>query len=92
MAPFNRINRLRFFQILRPHVGEDAAEQFGDALEAEFSPLTTKADLNATKAALSAEIDSLRESIKHDQQAMLLKATAIWAALLAAAVAISRLF
>lgn len=92
MATFNRINKLRFFQILRPHVGEDAAEQFGEALEAEFSPLTTKADLSATKAELSAAIESLRESIKHDQQSMLLKATGIWAALLAAAVAISRLF
>ena len=85
MATFNRINRLRFFQILRPHIGEDAAEQFGEALEEEFSPLATRADLKAA-------MDSLRESIKHDQQTMLLKATAIWAGLLAAAVAISQLF
>ena len=85
MATFNRINRLRFFQILRPHIGEDAAEQFGEALEEEFSPLATRADLNAAT-------DSLRDAIRHDQQAMLLKATAIWAALLAAAVAIAQLF
>ena len=85
MATFNRINKLRFFRILRPGLGEEAAEQFGEALEEEFSPLATWVDLRA-------EIDSLRSAIRHDQQAMLLKATAIWAALLAAAVAIAQLF
>ena len=85
MATFNRINKLRFFQILRPHIGEEAAEQFGEALQDEFSPLATKADLRT-------ELDRLREQMQRDQQAMLIRATAIWAALLAAAVAIARLF
>ncbi len=85
MAAFNRINKLRFFQILRPHIGEEAAEQFGDALQDEFSPLSTKADLRT-------ELDRLREQMQRDQQAMLIRATAIWAALLAAAVAIAQLF
>jgi plasmid stabilization system protein ParE len=81
MAAFNRINKLRFFQILRPHLGEEAAEQFSDALEDEFSPLATKSDL-----------DRLRDSLRGDQQKFLLWATAAWAALLAAAVAIAQLF
>ena len=85
MATFNRINKLRFFQILRPHIGETAAEEFGDALQDEFSPLATKADLRT-------ELDRLREQMQRDQQAMLIRATAIWAALLAAAVAIAQLF
>ena len=79
MATFNRINRLRFFQILRPHIGEDAAEEFGEALQDEFSPVATKSDLEA-----------LRESIRADTtlavNSMLFKFTALWAALLAAAV------
>ena len=83
MAAFNRINKLRFFQILRPHLGEGAAEQFSDALQDEFAPLATKADL-----------DALRESIRADitvaVNSMLFKFTALWAALLAAAVLILR--
>ena len=85
MATFNRINKLRFFQILRPHLGEEAAEQFSDALQDEFAPLATKADLRT-------ELDRLRKQMQRDQQAMLIRATAIWAALLAAAVAIAQLF
>ena len=81
MAVFNRINKLRFFQILRPHLGEEAAEQFSDALQDAFSPLATKSDL-----------DRLRDSLRGDQQRFLLLATAAWAALLAAAVAIAQLF
>ena len=81
MATFNRINKLRFFQILCPHIGEEAAEQFGEALEDEFSPLATRADL-----------DAMFERLKRDQQAILIRATAIWTALLAAAVAIAQLF
>lgn len=81
MATFNRINKLRFFQILRPHLGEEAAAQFGDALEDEFSPLATRADL-----------DAMFDRLKRDQQTMLIRVTTIWAALLAAAVAIAQLF
>ncbi len=85
MATFNRINRLRFFQILRPHIGEEASSEFGEALEDEFSPLATKEDVTML-------LETLRADMKHDQQSMLLKATAIWTALLAAAVAIAQLF
>lgn len=85
MAAFNRINKLRFFQILRPHIGEEAAEKFSNALQDELSPLATKTDLRT-------ELDRLRKQMQSDQQAMLIRATAIWAALLAAAVAIAQLF
>lgn len=85
MATFNRIDKLRFVKVFRPHVGEQDAEEFADALQDEFSPLATKSDLRT-------ELDRLREQMQRDQQTMLIKATAIWAGLLAAAVAIAQLF
>ena len=85
MATFNRIDKLRFVKVFRPHVGEKDAEEFANALQDEFSPLATKSDLRT-------ELDRLREQMQRDQQTMLIKATAIWAGLLAAAVAIAQLF
>ncbi|MCY3567234.1 MAG: hypothetical protein OXH38_01300 [Chloroflexi bacterium] len=83
MATFNRINRLRFFQIFRPHIGEEDAEQFADALQDEFSPVATKDDFEALRAAIRADITEAVNS-------MLFKFTALWAALLAAAVLVLR--
>ena len=81
MATFNRINRLRYFRVLRSHIGEEDAEAFTDALEDDLAPLATTDDLQ-----------TLRNDIRHDQQTMLIWVTGIWTALLAAAVAIAQLF
>lgn len=83
MATCNRINRLRFFQILRTHFGEQDAEQFTDALQDEFAPLATKSDLDALR-------DSIRADINEAVNSILFKFTAMWAALLAAAVLVLR--
>ncbi len=83
MTTFNRINELRFFQIFRPHIGEECAEQFADALQEEFSPVATKGDLETLRSAIRADITDAVNS-------MLFKFTALWAALLAAAVLVLR--
>ena len=83
MATFNRINKLRFFQIFRPHIREEDAEAFADALQDEFSPVATKADLEALRKAIRADTTEAVNS-------MLFKFTALWAALLAAAALILR--
>ncbi len=83
MATFNRINKLRFFQIFRPHIGEEDAEAFADAFQEELSPMATKTDLDALQAAIRADITEAVNS-------MLFKFTALWAALLAAAVLVLR--
>ncbi len=83
MATFNRINKFRFFQILRPHIGDEGAEEFSDALQDEFSPVATKADLDALR-------DSIRADITVAVNSMLFKFTALWSALLAAAVLVLR--
>lgn len=83
MATFNRINKFRFFQILRTHFGEQDAEEFADALQDEFAPLATKSDLDALRESIRADINEAVNSI-------LFKFTAMWAALLAAAVLVLR--
>lgn len=83
MATFNRINKLRFFRLLRTHVGEHDASEFADALQDEFSPLATKSDLDALRESIRADINEAVTSI-------LFKFTAMWAALLAAAVLVLR--
>ncbi len=83
MATFNRIDKLRFVKVLRPHIGEPDAEEFAEALQDELSQVATKADL-----------DELRELIRADTtlavNSMLFKFTTLWAALLTAAVLILR--
>ena len=83
MTAVNRINRLRFFRILRPHFGEDTAEEFADVLEDEFSPLARRSDLDALRDAIRADFNEAVNSV-------LFKFTALWAALLAAAVVVLR--
>lgn len=83
MATVNRINSLRFFQLLRTHFGEQGAEEFADALQDEFAPLATKSDLDALRESIRADINEAVNSI-------LFKFTAMWAALLAAAVLVLR--
>ena len=83
MATYNRINKLRFFQLVRTHFGEQDAEEFADALQDEFSPLATKSDLDALREAIRADINEAVNSV-------LFKFTAMWAALLAAAVLVLR--
>ena len=87
MATFNRIDKLRFFRVLRPHIGEDDAEEFADALQEEFSPLATKADLEALHEAIR---ETIRAEIALAVNSMMFRFTALWAALLAAAVIILR--
>jgi small basic protein len=84
MATFNRINKLRFFQLLGTHFGDQDAKEFADALQDELSPLATKADLDTLR-------DSIRADITVAVNSMLFKFTAMWAALLAAAVLLLRL-
>ena len=81
MATFNRIDKLRFVKVLRPHIGEQDAEEFSEALEDQFSPVATRADLLA-----------LEERLKRHIQQHLILATTIWAGLLAIAVGIAQLF
>ncbi len=83
MATFNRINKLRFFQLLRTHIGDQDAEGFADALQDEFSSVATKEDLDALR-------DAIRADITLAVNSMLFKFTALWAALLAAAVLVLR--
>ena len=83
MATFNRINKFRFFQVLRTHLGEQDSEEFADALQDEFAPLATKSDLDALR-------DSIRADINEAVNSILFKFTAMWAALLAAAVLVLR--
>lgn len=83
MATFNRINQLRFFQLLHTHIGDQDAEGFADALQDEFSSVATKEDLDALR-------DAIRADITLAVNSMLFKFTALWAALLAAAVLVLR--
>ena len=83
MATFNRINNLRFLQLLRTHIGDQDAEGFADALQDEFSSVATKEDLDALR-------DAIRADITLAVNSMLFKFTALWAALLAAAVLVLR--
>ena len=85
MSTFNRIDKLRFVKVLRPHIGEQDAEEFSEALQDELSPAATKDDLAKLRS-------DIRNDIRHDQQTMLIWATVIWTALLGAAVAIAQLF
>lgn len=83
MTTFNRINKLRFFQLLRTHIGDQDAEGFADALQDEFSSVATKEDLDALR-------DAIRADITLAVNSMLFKFPALWAALLAAAVLVLR--
>lgn len=83
MATFNRIDKLRFVKVFGPHLGEQDAEEVADALQDEFSPVATKADIAALR-------ESIRADITVAVNSMLFKFTALWAALLAGAVLILR--
>ena len=85
MASFNRIDRLRFFEILRPRIGEEVAEDFTDALQDEVADLATKDNLAAQRELLEAYI-------RNQLQAQFIKLLASAAILLGAAVAIGRIF
>ena len=77
MAMQNRINRLRFVDILRPHVGAKSARDFAEALNDETGQLATKDDL-------AHQADKLRA----DMYRIALLSAAMWGSLLAIAVAI----
>ena len=53
-----RIDRLRLFEILRPHLGEKDATATANALQDEFSATTTHHDIQVLMVWLRAEINS----------------------------------
>ena len=53
------IDRLRLFEILRPHLGEQDATATANALQDEFSATTTHHDIQVLMVWLRAELNAL---------------------------------
>ena len=53
------IDRLRLFEILRPHLGEKDATATANALQDEFSATTTHHDIQVLMVWLRAELNAL---------------------------------
>lgn len=83
MSTLNRIDELRFVKVFKPHMGEQGSVEVADALQDELEPVATKSDLEVLR-------DLIRADITQAVNSMLFKVTALWAALLTAAVLILR--
>ncbi len=57
--PKRWIDRLRFVQILRPHTGEESAEQFSNALQDEFAQVATPQDVHQLYLTLRADMEQM---------------------------------
>ncbi len=77
MAMSNRINRLRFVDILRTHIGDRSARDFVDALDNEAARLATEEDL-----------EHVADKLRADMYRIAMISAAMWGSLLATAVAI----
>lgn len=77
MAMSNRINRLRFVDILSRHIGDRSARDFADALDDETARLATKDDL-----------EHVADKLHADMYRIAMISAAMWGSLLAIAVAI----
>ena len=73
----NRVNRLRFVDILRTHIGDRSARDFADALNDEMAQ-------SPTKQYLEHAVDRLRA----DMYRIAIISAALWGSLLTIAVAI----
>lgn len=51
------IDKLRLFEVFRPHLGESDAQEAVDALQDEFAPMATHDDIEHLKDWLRAEIN-----------------------------------
>jgi hypothetical protein len=77
MAMSNRVNRLRFVDILRPHIGDRSAREFAEALDDETARLATKDDL-----------EHLGDKLRADIYRIAMISAALWGTFLTIAVAI----
>ena len=77
MAVTNRINRIRFVDILRAHIGDRSARDFADALNDEIGQTATKSDLDQTA-----------DRLRADMYRIAMISAALWGSLLTIAVAI----
>ena len=63
-SPKRKIDKWRFIRILRPHLGEEAAEQTTDALQDEFDQATTPQDMHQLYLMIRADMERMQAQMQ----------------------------